>query len=94
MGKNHFYVVWRGRKTGVFDNWAETEEAVSGFSGAKFKGFNRKEDAESAFEQPYWHFMKRDPQDTPAHDKTKQRQNRKKRYKKHGLPPWKAYEHD
>ena len=37
MPKQKFYVVWKGRKTGVFTSWAECEKQVKGFVGAEFK---------------------------------------------------------
>jgi len=33
-----YYVVWKGRTTGVFDNYDAVKESVSGFSDAKWKG--------------------------------------------------------
>ncbi|KAJ8598626.1 hypothetical protein CTAYLR_003052 [Chrysophaeum taylorii] len=45
MGKK-FYAVFRGRRTGVFESWAEVDRLVSGFTGARFKGFQTLSDAE------------------------------------------------
>lgn len=45
MGK--FYAVRSGRKTGVFMTWAECEAQVKGFSGASYKSFATKEEAEA-----------------------------------------------
>ena len=42
-----FYAVRCGRRTGVFTTWAECQEQVKGFSGAVFKSFLNKEDAEN-----------------------------------------------
>lgn len=33
------YAVRKGRKTGIFDTWAECQKQVSGFSGAEYKSF-------------------------------------------------------
>ncbi|MBA2853893.1 viroplasmin family protein [Methanococcus maripaludis] len=41
------YAVRKGRKTGLFDTWAECENQVKGFSGAEFKSFTSKIDAEA-----------------------------------------------
>lgn len=46
--KNH-YVVWVGRETGVFDNWEYCKKQVTGFSGASYKSYPSKEEAERAF---------------------------------------------
>jgi ribonuclease HI len=41
-----WYGVFRGRQTGVFKSWRETERSVKGVSGAKFKKFPTREEAE------------------------------------------------
>lgn len=47
--KRKFYVVWQGRKTGVFSTWDECKQAVEGFSGAKYKSYPSEEEAWRAF---------------------------------------------
>lgn len=49
MAKNKFYVVWNGRKTGIFTTWSECEKQVKGYPGARFKSFSTKEEAEAAY---------------------------------------------
>ena len=44
-----FYVVWAGRQTGVFTDWATTQRAVEKFAGARFKSFATRAEAEQAF---------------------------------------------
>jgi ribonuclease HI len=44
-----FYVVWAGRKTGVFTDWATTQQYVDKFPGARFKSFGSRAEAEQAF---------------------------------------------
>jgi len=44
-----FYVVWAGRKTGVFTDWPTTHGYVDKFPGAKFKSFNSHAEADAAF---------------------------------------------
>lgn len=53
MAKKKYYVVWVGRKTGVFDSWRECEKATEGYSYAKYESFTTREDAEEAFEMGY-----------------------------------------
>jgi ribonuclease HI len=53
MAKPKFYVVWKGRKTGIFPSWAECEQRVKGFAGAEFKAFGSREEAETAFKLQY-----------------------------------------
>jgi ribonuclease HI len=49
MTKQRYYVVWKGRKTGVFDSWGTCSQQVLGFTGAVYKSFPTKELAEEAF---------------------------------------------
>lgn len=48
-----YYVIWKGAKTGVFDNWAEVQSHTAGRSDAQFMGFPSKADAEAAFAESY-----------------------------------------
>ena len=47
--KKKFYVVWKGREVGIFENWASCEEQIKGFTGAVYKAFPSREQAEAAF---------------------------------------------
>lgn len=62
MAKKKYYVVWQGRKTGIFTTWADCEKQVKGFPGARFKSFATKEEAEQAFNQE--HSMKKNDSKT------------------------------
>ncbi|HJR81498.1 MAG TPA: ribonuclease H family protein [Anaerolineales bacterium] len=53
MAKHKYYVVWKGRKTGIFTSWAEAEKQVKGFQGAEYKAFGTQKEAESAFRSGY-----------------------------------------
>ncbi len=59
MPKQKFYVVWKGRKKGIFTSWAECEKQVKGFVGAEFKAFETRQEAESAFRSKYEAFKGR-----------------------------------
>ncbi|MEI6889352.1 MAG: viroplasmin family protein [Bacteroidales bacterium] len=39
MAKSKYYVVWNGRKPGIYEGWDKCRDQVAGFTGAKFKGF-------------------------------------------------------
>lgn len=41
-----YYAVRKGQKTGIFDNWEECRNAVSGYPGAEYKGFQTVEEAQ------------------------------------------------
>jgi len=49
MAKKKYYVVWIGRKPGVYTSWAECEAQVKQFDNAKFKSFSTKPAAEKAY---------------------------------------------
>ena len=53
MPKQKYYVVWKGRKTGIFTSWAECEKQVKGFVGAEYKAFGTLKEAEAAFNSKY-----------------------------------------
>lgn len=44
MGK--IYAVRKGRNVGLFNTWGECQKQISGYSGAEFKGFKSKKEAE------------------------------------------------
>lgn len=47
-----FYVVWQGRKTGIFTDWATCKAQVDKFQGARYKSFPTRIEAEQAFGKP------------------------------------------
>lgn len=46
MATKKFYAVKKGVKPGIYSSWSECQENIKGFSGAEFKGFSTKEEAE------------------------------------------------
>jgi ribonuclease HI len=53
MGKNKYYVVWEGRKKGIFTSWNECKKQIDGLKGVKYKSFKTKAIAEKAFKGNY-----------------------------------------
>jgi len=51
--KKKFYVVWKGRKTGVFTSWKVCKKQIDGFDGAQYKSFADLDEAEKASEGKY-----------------------------------------
>ncbi|MBN2385429.1 MAG: ribonuclease H family protein [Anaerolineales bacterium] len=51
--KAKFYVVWKGRRTGIFDSWEACQTQVTGFPGAEYKSFPSREAAERAWRGNY-----------------------------------------
>ncbi|MDD3402515.1 MAG: ribonuclease H family protein [Hespellia sp.] len=45
MAKKKIYAVRKGKQTGLFYDWKSCQEAVSGYSGAEFQGFQTEEEA-------------------------------------------------
>src|SRR2546426_503761 len=61
-----FYVVWSGRQTGVFTDWATTQRAVDKYAGARFKSFPTRAEAEQAFGRGGYSII---PPTTPSRQK-------------------------
>lgn len=53
MPKKKFYVVWKGRKTGVFTSWKVCKTQIDGFEGAQYKSFANLDEAEIASTKKY-----------------------------------------
>ena len=51
--KQKYYVVWQGRKQGIFDSWDECREQVHGLAGAQYKSFDTLAEAQQALRLPY-----------------------------------------
>jgi ribonuclease HI len=60
MPKNNFYVVWRGKKPGIYPHWNECRKQVEGFPGALYKGFPTEEQARSAAMDDPMKYMSRE----------------------------------
>lgn len=57
MKKQKYYVVWKGRRTGIFTTWEEAKAQVTGLAGAQFKAFDTRAQAEMAFKAQYKNFV-------------------------------------
>jgi ribonuclease HI len=51
--KKKFYVVWKGRKTGVYSSWDACAAQVQGYTGAQYKSYPSRLAAEQAFRGKY-----------------------------------------
>lgn len=49
MAKSKFYVVWQGKQTGIFTDWETCRQQVQGVTGAKYKSYTTRVEAEAAF---------------------------------------------
>ncbi len=55
--KQKFYVVWVGVKPGIYLTWDECVNQVHGFPNAKFKAFEKIEEAEAAYVRGYENYI-------------------------------------
>ena len=53
MGVKKYYVIWKGKETGVFSSWDKVKKLVQGYEGAKYKSFLSKEEANKAVKKKY-----------------------------------------
>jgi ribonuclease HI len=53
MSKKKFYVVWNGRKKGIFTSWNVCKKQIDGFESAQYKSFADLKEAEIAFSKKY-----------------------------------------
>ena len=53
MAKKKYYVVWNGKKKGIFTSWNDCKKQIDGFEGAQYKSFINKKEAEIAFTKSY-----------------------------------------
>ncbi|OQD44338.1 ribonuclease H [Croceivirga radicis] len=53
MAKKKFYVVWKGKKTGVYENWEDCKSQIQGIEGAQYKSFPTFEEAKKAYKGNY-----------------------------------------
>lgn len=53
MPKQKYYVVWKGRKTGIFTSWDECKNSVDRYVGALYKSYLSRSEAETAFVSGY-----------------------------------------
>jgi ribonuclease HI len=56
-----YYVVWKGRQTGVFDSWEECKKQVTGFPSPEYKAFPNPQIAQYAFEHGSKEFLIQKP---------------------------------
>jgi ribonuclease HI len=51
--KKKFYVVWKGKKPGVYTSWKVCKEQIDGFEGAQYKSFVDEFEAKKALKKSY-----------------------------------------
>lgn len=51
--KNKYYVVWKGKRPGIYNSWEECKAEIAGYKGAQYMGFASLAEAEEAYESNY-----------------------------------------
>ena len=54
MAPKKYYAIASGRKPGIYDNWPAAQAQVTGYQGAKFKGFPTRAEAEAWIKNPIY----------------------------------------
>lgn len=63
--KQKFYVVWKGRRPGVYTNWTVASEQVTAYPGAEFKSFPTLAQAGEAYRGRPSDYIVSQPAETP-----------------------------
>jgi ribonuclease HI len=59
MPGKKYYVVWKGIKAGIFDNWKDCEAQIRGVEGAIYKSFSNEVQARQAFSGRWEDYIRR-----------------------------------
>ena len=51
--KEKFYVVWKGKRPGVYTTWDDCKAAITGYKGAQYKSFPTFDQAKKAYNSNY-----------------------------------------
>lgn len=53
MAKKKFYVVWKGKRPGIYESWNDCQAQIKGVKGAQYKSFSEFTVAKKAFNGNY-----------------------------------------
>ena len=59
MPGKKYYVVWKGKKPGVYADWKDCEAQINGVEGAVYKSFPGPEEAQRAFSGNWKDYIRR-----------------------------------
>lgn len=54
--KEKFYVVWKGKKPGIYMSWGDCKAMITGYTGVQYKSFSTFAEAKKAFNGSYADF--------------------------------------
>ena len=49
MSKIKYYVVWKGKKPGIYSTWDQCKDQIDKYPNASYKSYKSKKEAEAAF---------------------------------------------
>lgn len=75
--KKKFYVVWKGKHSGIFKTWDDCKAQITGYKGAQYKSFSTFAEAKKAFNRNYSEY---------AESKSKVRKLTQEELLKYGTP--------
>ena len=64
--KKKYYTVWNGVEPGVYDDWKICERQIKGFEGAKYKSFDTLEEANKAYQSPWYIYIGKNAEKSKA----------------------------
>jgi ribonuclease HI len=70
-----FYVVWQGKKLGIYTSWPECQEQINGVKTALYKSFESKAEAEMAFAGKAEDYIQKKSAVKPVTTKSKKNNN-------------------
>ena len=73
MGAKKYYVIWKGKETGVFSSWDKVKKLVQGVEGAKYKSFESNAEANIAIKKKYSDYQGNKSKKTTLSDADKAR---------------------
>ena len=59
--KKKYYVVWKGKKPGIYEKWDDCKAMISGFEGAQYKAFPSFSEAKTAFNKSFSDYKGKKP---------------------------------
>ena len=62
--KSKYYVVWVGRKPGIYKSWPDCQAQVMSFPDAKYKSFKSQSEAEAAYKNGAKEYIDRNKKNT------------------------------
>ena len=63
--KAKFYVVWKGKRPGIYESWKDCKAAITSYAGAEYKSFESFDQAKKAYNGNYADYRGSKKEKTP-----------------------------